>query len=380
MAHPRTLVLLAITALAAIFAWPALGAGGRTHAVRPTPAPVMPDYRYRDKTIAFYEMRVKRDPQDQISARALAGQYMQRFRETGDIDDVKRSMRQARRSIALQPANNFSSYEILASGETAFHLFRKALQDEEVAHRDRSDDTNAIGQIASIQMELGRYGDAGKAVRTAAEKHPTDSGLLSILARYDELTGHLTDARAYLQRGGDIVDSVLDNPAQSRAWFHYRAGEMAFSAGAIDEAKDDERAALTIFPRFAPAFNSLARFCWATKDWPCALSNASQGADIVPLPETLGYKEDAQRALGDAAGAAQTAALIVAIERIGNAYRVSDRLLAVYYSEHGIRLDDALRIAQREIAVRGDEIYAQDTLAWAAAMDGRWSLAEGAMQ
>lgn len=380
MAQPRTLLLLAITVLAAILAWPALGAGGRAQPGRPTPAPVMPDYRYRDKTIAFYEMRVKRDPADQISARALAAQYMQRFRETGDIDDVKRCMLQARRSIALQPANNFSSYEVLASAETAFHLFRRALQHEEAAHRDRGDDTNAIGQIASIQMELGRYGEAGIAIRAAAERHPTDSGLLSVLARYDELTGHLGDARAYLARGGDIIDSVLDNPAQSRAWFHYREGEMAFSAGATDEAKGDERTALAIFPRFAPAYNSLARFCWATKDWQCALESATKGADIVPLPETLGYKEDAQRALGDAAGAGQTAALIVAIERIGNAYHVSDRLLAVYYSEHGIRLGDALRIAKREIAVRGDEIYAQDTLAWAAAMDGQWSTAAQAMQ
>ncbi len=92
----------------------------------------------------------------------------------------------------------------------------------------------------------------------------------------------------------------------------------------------------------------------------------------MPLPETLGYKADAQRALGDADGAAQTQDLIVAIERIGNAYRVNDRLIAIYYSEHGLKLDDALRIARREIAVRGDEIYAQDTLAWAAAMDGHW--------
>jgi Flp pilus assembly protein TadD len=76
---------------------------------------------------------------------------------------------------------------------------------------------------------------------------------------------------------------------------------------------------------------------------------------------------------------AQTRDLIVAIEQIGNAYHVNDRLIAIYYSEHGIRLDDGLRIARREIAVRGDEVYAQDTLAWAAAMDGHWGEARSAM-
>ena len=33
---------------------------------------------------------------------------------------------------------------------------------------------------------------------------------------------------------------------------------------------------------------------------------------------------------------------------------------------------------RREAAVRGDEIYAQDTLAWASAMDGRWAQARAA--
>jgi len=38
-----------------------------------------------------------------------------------------------------------------------------------------------------------------------------------------------------------------------------------------------------------------------------------------------------------------------------------------------------VQIAKREIAVRGDEIYAQDTLAWADAMNGDWNDARRAM-
>jgi len=362
----------------ALAAWPFFGSGSRAVAVRPAAATVLPDYLYRDRTIAFYEMRVRRDPQDQISAKTLAQQYLQRFREAGDIDDVKRSMLAARRAIALQPGNNWSSYEALASAESALHLFRQAFAHERFALADRSDDPNGIGQMASTEMELGRYEDAGRLIGRALEKHPRDPGLLAVRARYEELSGHLKEARVDLARGAESVDSVSDNSAQSRAWYHYRAGEMAFSAGAVDEAERDERDALVTFPEFAQAYNSLARSCWATKDWRCALAAATKGAEIAPLPETLGYKADAERALGDAAAARRTDDLIVAIERIGNAYRVSDRLLAVYYSEHGIRLDDALRIARRETMVRGTEIYAQDTLAWAAAMDGHWTEARAA--
>jgi Flp pilus assembly protein TadD len=110
------------------------------------------------------------------------------------------------------------------------------------------------------------------------------------------------------------------------------------------------------------------------------LDAASKGANIIPEPETLGYLADAQRALGQNAQAQQTQALIFAVERLGNAYRINDRLLSVYYSGHSVRLDDALRIARREAARRGEEIFAQDTLAWAAAMDGHWQEAYRAIR
>ena len=101
------------------------------------------------------------------------------------------------------------------------------------------------------------------------------------------------------------------------------------------------------------------------------MRDATASANVVPYPETLGYEADAQRALGDGADAARTDDLIRAIERIGNTQHVSDRLLAIYYSEHRIHVDDAYRIAKRELLAR-DDILTEDTLAWAAAMDGRW--------
>ena len=89
------------------------------------------------------------------------------------------------------------------------------------------------------------------------------------------------------------------------------------------------------------------------------------------MPETLGYESDAQAALGDGAGSAQTRDEIYAIERIGNAYRIDDRLLAVYYDDHDLRLPLAYLIARRELTLR-DDVYTEDTIAWAAAKVGKW--------
>ena len=134
------------------------------------------------------------------------------------------------------------------------------------------------------------------------------------------------------------------------------------------------------FPEYALALKDLARFELANHRYPEALAAARDGARVTPYPETLGYEADAQDALGDHGGAAATRDTIVTIERIGNAYRLNDRLLAVYYADHRVRVREALAIARREAALRGGEIYAQDTLAWAAAMDGRWPEARAAMR
>src|SRR6202035_2665545 len=51
------------------------------------------------------------------------------------------------------------------------------------------------------------------------------------------------------------------------------------------------------------------------------------------------------------------------------------RLLAVYYAEHREHLSDALAAARSDLAKRGDEVYADDTLSWVLATMGRWQAA-----
>lgn len=374
----RSKLLIAAIALAAIAAWPLLGLRTAS-ASRSYVAPVLPDYSYRDSTVAFYEQRVRKDPRDQISAALLAGQYMQRYREALDVGDVERAIHQAKRALQLQPQNNASAYSILASANYALHNFALALRYERSAFAENPFDANAPAQMALLDMEMGRYAQAAADLRIA-HRIRDDAAVWAAQARYDEVTGRLTQARSLMRRAAEISDEVVDNSAESRAWYHYRLGEMAFTAGDIDQAKHEEGIAIDAFPNFELAYRALARICWATRDWTCAQDAATKGAAIIPEPETLGYLADSQRALGATAQAQQTQALIFAVERIGNAYRINDRLLSVYYSEHGVRLADSLRIARREAERRGNEIFAQDTLAWAAAMAAHWSEAYRAIR
>ncbi len=346
----------------------------------PTPAPVAADYLERDRLIAFWERAAaERRRGDMLSPSNLSAQYMQRYRERGDIGDVERALHQAERALAAQPYGNAAAETALGSALLALHRFTDALAVTRDVERITPGDRAAVVREGSLDLELGRYGAARVVVnalrRAEAGRDAPPLDEETLRARFDELTGRLREARARFERLRVRADAQLDASAQSRAWFFMREGELAFEAGDADGALADERHALERFPQYSEANRVLARVACARRDWRTCLEAATASAAVVPYPEVLGDEVDAQRGLGDEAGAARTDALIGAVERVGNAQRVSDRLLAVYYSEHHERAEDAYRIARRELRAR-DDVFTDDTLAWASAMDGRWNEAE----
>jgi tetratricopeptide (TPR) repeat protein len=359
-------------AVAALAMWPIVGTHG-TVATTFTPAPLVRDYEMRDRFIEFYEREVRSHQRDQIEIRMLAAQYMQRFREQYDAGDIARAKREAEISIALQPQGNTSAQMTLASALLSVHDFRGALAHERAASSGQPFDPNPIAQTASIQMEMGEYGAArttlGRVRRSTAENPAIDA----VRARYEELHGRLDVARTLIGAATRIVDANVGTPAYDRSWYHLRAAQLAFEAGDFDASQREFDSSLADFPNNATALLSEARLYRAQLKWRQALAAASKSADLYPLPAALGYKADAQRALGDANGANESEALIAAEERLFNANGVNDRLLAAYYAQRRIHLDRALAAARADRRKRGDEIYADDTLGWVLAMMGRWS-------
>ena len=371
--------VIAFVAIGAIV-WPAY-INHRTVQVEAAPvyavAPVTRDYERRAKLVAFWEGAVReRHDNDMLSPRELAGQYMQRYREQGDIDDVVRAQHMAERSLHFM--RSAAAIDELASVMLTLHRFREALS--YINQLVAVDPHNAgyLAQKATLQMELGDYAGANTTLLGVPQADRQSVAVEASRSRYDELTGQLPTARTLLADASAQADAHVDEPAQSRAWYHVRSGELAFESGDNTAAIADERDALALFPTYNLALKDKAKFELANHDYAAALTDAQDGARVTPFAETLGYEADAQSALGQSRDARASRDVIFAIERIGNAYRVNDRLLAVYYADHHLRSADALAIARREIAVRGDEIYAQDTLAWAAAMDGRWTEAQKA--
>ncbi|HEV3153206.1 MAG TPA: hypothetical protein VGZ02_05345 [Candidatus Baltobacteraceae bacterium] len=368
----RPVVAIAAGALAALAAWPFLQHPGGATASLVAPAAVNRDYLHRDLTIAFEETQVRRNPGDQITRRMLASQYLQRFREQGDVGDVARAQNMAVQSIRLQPQGNTAAQMALASALLGYHDFPAALAHEQDAIAGEPFNDSARAQKASILMEIGRYAEAHRVLelRSSQNENPTWD---SVAARYDEEAGRLAGARALIRRAARFADGLPYLSAYDRSWYHMRAGQLAFQAGGMRAADREYRAALSLFPDNSMALMWQARLYRAERHWQQALQSATRSADIYPLPQALGYKADAQRALGQPEAARSTDALIRAEQRLFNVQGINDRLLAVYCDQRGVFLDDALAAARDDYRRRGDEIYADDTLAWALAALHRWS-------
>jgi tetratricopeptide (TPR) repeat protein len=307
----------------------------------------------------------------------LAVQYLQRYREKGDLGDLIRAQAQAQHSLREQPYNNAAAISILTTVDQDFHRFHAAATLIDPIYRAQPTNQAVASQRATIALELGDY-DAARHMLAKLKPGPfVDASRETTLSRYEELTGHIDEAKRLLRAVTVQQDTIYDAPAEARAWYHFRMGELEFASGDPQGAIKEEQAALTTFPQYARAYDVLARVYCARHDWRDALSAATASSDLLPAPEALGCKEDAQRALGDAKGAAQSAALIDVLDRIGNSYRVNDRLLSIYYTDHDRNLDEAYAIARRELLLR-DDVLTEDTLAWAAAKTGRWSEARHA--
>jgi tetratricopeptide (TPR) repeat protein len=370
----RSVWILTAGACCALAVWPAAVRTASQHeaaATLATPAPVAADYRERERLVAFWEGAARQHAGDQVSPRILAEQYLQRYRERGDADDVLRAEAMARRSLALQPRGNVAADLALSSALLTQHRFTEALAPIRDAERYEAWNGGLIAREASLEIERGRYERARALLARIRPGPVADPAVDTVRARFFEVTGHVAQARPLLERAMRALDTHFDAPAQARAWYHMRAAELAFESGENDAALAESTQALADFPAFAQGFAVRARIEAALHRWPAARADAARSADLVPSPEALGYLADAQRALGESSEARKTDDLIEAIARIGNARRLFDRLIAVYDSDHHLRLDEALRIARRDLAVR-DDIYAEDTLAWALAANGRY--------
>jgi len=358
-----------------------VGAAGGSAVLRETSAPpAVASPRYTPAQLlysnsAFYEGVAKQDPTGGMALGQLALFYMRRARATGDYQDVLRSEAAARKSLENRGAHNTRARQALAASLLSEHRFGDALGiARELAERDASN-AAFCASLGEIQMELGHYDDARASFASVAG-NASDLSVAPRLARWAELRGHPDSAYRLLNASLLAVIDRRDVPAEQKAWFWLRIGDLQFRRGKIDEAASDYQRGLAAHPDDYRLLSAMAKLAGARHEWQKAIDYGEQSVAVSFDPATLGVMSDAFGALGDSAKANEYAhAMEIAVSKQATAYH---RAWSLFLLDHGLRVSEVLAKAQQELATRQD-IYGYDVVAWALHANGRNAEARDAM-
>ncbi|HEV7704506.1 MAG TPA: tetratricopeptide repeat protein [Gemmatimonadaceae bacterium] len=320
-----------------------------------------------DSNIAFYEGVARRDPTGGMALGQLALFYMRRARATGDYQDVLRSETAARTSLNNRGAHNTRARQALAASLLSEHRFGDALGvAQDLSERDAS---NAAfrASLGEIQMELGHYDDARASFASVAG-NTSDLSVAPRLARWAELNGHPDSAYRLMNTSLLAVVDRRDVPAEQKAWFWLRMGDLQFRRGKIDEAASDYQKGLDAHTDDYRLLSGMAKLEAARHDWKRAIDYGERSVAVSFDPATLGAISDAYAGLGDSAKADEYAhAMEIAVSKQATAYH---RAWSLFLLDHRRRVGEVLAKAQEELTTRRD-IYGYDVVAWALHASGR---------
>jgi tetratricopeptide (TPR) repeat protein len=350
--------------LAFLVAIAALSLGGRDLASSPAPAggdigSVRPTSSGTLAEIRRLQGVVRRAPAAPAPRVALADEYLQRVRETGDPAFYGRAETLLRGVLARDPRN---ADALVALGGLALsrHDFRGGLQ---LARRSRAG-LAALPVTVDALVELGRYDAAERALQRLADLKPN----LSTYARVSylrELHGDLDGAVAAMRRAIDAGGPTPESVAAVQSLL----GGLELARGRPDAAEAEHRAALAAVPGYPAAEAGLARLAAARGDLPAATRRWEALAERLPLPEYVIGLGEAQLAAGHVVAGQRELALIGAEQRLVAGGVNVDAELAVFAADHG-SASRALALARRAWRA-APGLRAADARGWALTRSGR---------
>jgi tetratricopeptide (TPR) repeat protein len=316
-------------------------------------------------TVKDLQVRLRANPGDARSYGLLGLAYEQRARETGDPTYYTKADGVLQRALALKP-NDLVATGGLGSLALSRHRFREALALGQKALRISPTTAVTYGIVGDALVELGRYDAAFHAFDTMARLKP---GLASYarISYGRELLGQTAGAIEAMQMAVDAATSERE----PTAWTHWQLGKLYWTAGRLDAAEHQYRAALAAFPGYVYALDALAQVETARGHTAKAIDLERQAVNQVPLPQFAAQLGDLYRSRGQVALARKQYALVGVIERllVANGVR-TDLETALFDVDHSIGLRHALSVARRAQADR-PSIDGDDVLAWALARNGR---------
>jgi tetratricopeptide (TPR) repeat protein len=329
------------------------------------------------QTIRTAQAVVGRNPRDPSAYTSLGAAYLQRARETGNVSDFELAEKAETKSLDLDSAD-FSADAALGTmaavcmGE---HRFSDALNYAQGALALGTGDVSPFAIVGDAYADMGEYKKAGEAygrltphdmILAPRAAYARDSRLAYLKFIAGDTPGAVTLMRTAVSEG-----SEAQLPAENLAWLYYELGEFLTQAGDVASADAVYLSALTIHPGDFRALAALGKLRANIGRYPDAIVLYQKAIAIVPMPTFIAELGDVYARTGNQSEAKKQYDLVEYIGLLGHINQVlHNRDLALFYADHGIKLDQALELARKEFEVRHD-IYTWDALAWALFKNGK---------
>lgn len=314
-----------------------------------------------DVQIQFYQEKISQDPGDIRNYHFLTTYYIRKARETGDISYYLLAENTLQKSLEIKK-DDYESLKYLAAVYLSKHQFNDALVLAKKLSEINSEDYLNYGTMGDALVELGDYEAAIEVTQKMVQLKP---GLPSYSrASYlRELRGDLEGAITLMELA---VRSVSPLESEAIAWCLTQLGNLYFNKGDLLHADQQYTKALTVFPKYYYALAGRGGIEAAKKNYIQAIDWYKQAIAIIPLPEFITALGDIYQKMGNSQEAKKQYDLVEYIGLLSKVNQVVyNRDLALFYADHDMRLEEALKLAQKELEIRKNNIYTQSTLAWA---------------
>src|SRR3954447_18574578 len=290
LTRPQPILLLALVFAAGVALFSALN-----HQPAPSghaPSAVAAHPRTTDEQGAALQAAVRANPRNSGEYVLLADAYMQKVRESGDAGYYKRAEGVLGIAHRLAPRDS-AVYTGLGTLALARHDFRAGLAYGRRAEALAPDLVRPLGVVVDANVELGRYGDASRALQRMIDEKPNLASYARV-SYFRELHGDLRGAAQAMQLAVDAGGAAPENVAYVQTLL----GQLDLTRGHVAAASRAYRLALYRFPGYAPALAGLARVDLARGRLGSGIRRLRDVVNRLPLPEYVIALGEAELAAG----------------------------------------------------------------------------------
>lgn len=328
------------------------------------------DPRETDRKIAFWQERIKDNPNSDSEYQYLGELLAKKGRETGDVSMYALADEALKKAVTIYP-RNVNARSDLARNLVTLHQWPEAIEQGKQIVLANPKAIGAIGVLGDASLETGDLAGA-EAAFNELQRQIGGPSVETRLARLTYLRGNTAEAIRMADEASGAA-GALNASSEEQAFYRYVAGEYRWGSGDINGADEQYQAALSLFPNYYLALTGRGRVAFARGDLPGAIEFYRVAVAIIPKPELLAFLGDLYAMNGDSANAERQYQVVDFIVKLNEIQaQVYNREIALYQATHRRDTAHAVQIAAGELKVRKD-IYGYDALAWALYANGQAS-------